>query len=143
MTYAELNNKFNLLNFLKIRCEPIVLRKALEYFFISWGLPSFYKVLPIKNIFMLYQDDFLQKIRDLPAENGGRPDILTRIDFGIEGKSMVFKSNTGAKDIGLLRSIEALNGRDMTKDNVTYMFQALLDSSVLPKDSINKNLESI
>lgn len=140
LTYAELNNKFNLLNFLKIRCEPFVIRKALEYFFIGWGLPSFYKTLDIQNIFQAYTDPFLDMIKQLPEANGGRPNITSQIDFEIGEKKMVFKANTGVLDIGLLRSIEALNGKDMTKDHATYMFQALIDSNLLAKDSANKNL---
>ena len=126
-TYAELNNKYNLLNFLKIRCDPDILLQTLEYFFAGWGLPNFYSKVQIKNVFQSYESPFLKKIKNLKEINGGIPDINTEIDFKILDAEFDFQAFTGCDKLEDLRKLNEINNQPVEDQNMSFIFDALLD----------------
>lgn len=130
-TYAQLNNKFNLINFLKVRCDPKILSKSFEYFFIAWGLDDFYINFEVKELFVPYQDKFLEKVKKQKEIDIGLPDINTSIDFKILSKKIKFEAKTGKSSINGLRRITKINDKSFVERNASYMFQSLLDYSGL------------
>ena len=126
-TYSELNNKYNLLNFLKIRCDPDVLLQSLEYFFISWGLPDFYMTTKIKNVFESYTSSFLQGVKSQNKINGGLPNLNPKIDFKILETNFKMQSFTGKDNLSNLRRLIHIDEVNVEDQNLSSIFEALLD----------------
>ena len=126
-TYAELNNKYNMLNFLKIRCDPDILLQTLEYFFISWGLPDFYMKTKIKNVFQSYNSTFLENVQNQADINGGLPNINSSIDFNILESEFRMHSYTGMKDLSELRKLIDIDHIIVEDENISTIFESLLD----------------
>lgn len=126
-TYAELNNKYNLLNFLKVRCDPEILLKTLEYFFISWGLPNFYVDIPIQLLYEKMPSTFLENVKKQKEIDGGFPDIDPDIDFKVLNSEFGIEAFTGKDNLSDMRKLVSIDHDSVEQEDMTLMFQSLLD----------------
>jgi hypothetical protein len=126
-TYAELNNKYNLLNFLKVRCDPDILLKALEYYFISWGLPNFYVDTPIKMLYENHASDFLEKVQEQNVIDGGLPNIDPEINLKVSKSEFDMQAYTGYGNLSNMRKLISADGHHVEDDDMTFIFYSMLD----------------
>lgn len=126
-TYAELNNKYNLLNFLKIRCDPDVLLRTLEYFFVGWGLPNFYLQTQVDQVFQQFHSDFLASVAAQKEIDGGMPSIDPVIDFNVVSNQFRMQALTGMGHLSDLRKLVEIENNFVEDQNMSFIFEALLD----------------
>jgi hypothetical protein len=126
-TYSELNNKYNLLNFLKIRCDPHILLQTLEYYFMAWGLSDFYFSKDIKSIFESYESDFLKNVNQQKEIDGGKSKLSPLIDFKINSSDFRIIALTGKGELSDIGKVIEVDGKEVSSLNVSTIFEALLD----------------